>query len=214
MSNFIKLISNTIKHWYLPLITGVIFIVLGIYVFGYPVESYVALSLVFSISFLVTGLMEVYFSISNRKILDNWGWSLVFGIVNAVIGVLLLMHPNISLNALPFYVGFMLMFRSITGLGYAFDLKNYGVPHWGRLMFMAVLGLIFSFILIWNPVFAGLTVVVWTALSLIMAGVYNIYVSLKLKKLKDTPKRISKELKEKFAAVKQEISEEIKKNSN
>jgi len=210
MTNFLKTVRNSIKYWYLPLIVGLLFIALGIYVFMSPLESYVTLSLVFSISFVISGLMEIYFSISNRDEIDNWGWNLVFGMLTLAVGVLLLMHPGISLTILPFYIGFLLMFRSIMAMGYALDLKNYGVLDWGNLMIMAILGLIFSFILVWNPLFAGMTVVVWTALALIAVGIYNIYASIKLKKLKNMPKKISKELKDKFQAIKQEIQDELK----
>ncbi|WP_103070155.1 HdeD family acid-resistance protein [Aquimarina sediminis] len=210
MKTFFKTVNDSVKYWYLPLIIGLIFIALGIYVLISPLESYVTLSYLFSISFVISGIVEIYFSVSNRNEIDNWGWNLVFGISTLIIGILLFMHPEISITILPFYVGFLLMFRSAMAMGYALDLKHYGVLDWGNLMILGILGFIFSFILIWNPLFAGITILVWTALALIAVGVFNIYVSIKLKKLKNIPSKISKELKDKLAAIKQEIQEELK----
>ncbi len=151
------------------------------------------------------------FSISNRKQIDNWGWTLTFGIATTLFGILLLVNPQISMTTLPFYVGVVVLFRSVMGIAYALDLKKYGVLEWGNLMIFAVLGLLFSFILIWNPVFAGMTIVVWIGLAIIAGGIFNIYLSLKLKKLNKKSSEISQELKEKYEKVKQEIHDELNK---
>ncbi len=45
-----KMVRNSIKYWYIPLIVGIILIGLGIYTFTSPQESYLALALLFSLS--------------------------------------------------------------------------------------------------------------------------------------------------------------------
>lgn len=208
-TNYLKMLSGSIKHWYLSLIAGIIFIGVGILVFSTPLESYVTLSIIFSVSFLVTGIMDSIFSITNRDEMEGWGWNLALGLLTIVVGILLIIHPEVSMVTLPFIVGFVVLFRSIMAIGVALDLRSYYVLDWGYLMVMGVLGVIFSFILLWNPVFAGMTLIFWTALAFIVLGVHSIYVSLKLKKLHDIPKKISKELKDKFNQVKQDIQKEI-----
>jgi len=210
MSNFLKTVTNTVKHWYIPLVVGLIFIGIGIYTLMSPLESYLTLSIIFSLSFLFSGLFETIFSISNRNEIDNWGWTLAFGILTFLLGVLLIMNPVISITTLPLYVGFIVLFRSIMGISYALELKNYGVLDWGNLMAIGILGLIFSLILIWNPLFAGFSIVLWTGLTLISGGVFSLYLSLKLKKIKDMPSKISKDLKDKYNAIKREIQNELK----
>lgn len=209
MSNFLKTVTNTIKHWYIPLIVGLIFIGIGIYTLVSPLESYLTLSIIFSLSFLITGLSEIIFSISNRHEIDNWVWTLTFGILTFILGILLIMNPAISITTLPFYIGFLILFRSIMGISYALELKNYGVLDWGNLMVVGILGVVFAFILIWNPLFAGFSVVFWTGLAIISGGVFSVYLSFKLKKIKSAPKKVSKELKEKYDAIKREIQKEL-----
>ncbi len=196
MDNFFKTITNAIKYWYIPLIVGIIFSLTGIYTLFSPLESYLTLSVLFSLSFLLSGISEIIFSVSNRKEIDNWGWTLTFGIVTTLFGVLLLANPHISITTLPFYIGVVVLFRSITGIAYALDLKKYGAVEWSSLMIVAILGLLLSFILIWNPLFAGLTLVIWTGMALISAGIYSIYLSFKLKKLNAKSKQVPQELKE------------------
>jgi len=57
------------------------------------------------------------------------------------------------------------------------------VPDWGWLLFIGITGVISAFIMIWNPVFAGLTIVAYTAVAFLSIGIFQIYLSFRLKKL-------------------------------
>ena len=179
-----KNVRNTIRYWYLILILGIILILVGIWVFMTPLESYVTLSILFAFTFLVTGIIEIIYAFSNRQISDNWGWSFAGGIIDFIIGVLLVSKPQVSMHALPFFVGFAILFRSIMAVGWSLELKRQKVIDWGNLLAVGILGLIFSFIMIWNPLFGGMTIVFYTALAFIVMGVFQVYLSFKLKKLK------------------------------
>jgi len=202
-----KTFNDTIKHWYIPAIVGSIFIVVGIYTFASPATSYVALSILFSLSFLFSGISEIVFSLTNRNEMDNWGWVLAFGILTTVIGGLLLSNPAVSMATLTFYVGFLILFRSISALSFSLDLKDYGIGDWGALMALSVIGLIFSIIMIWNPAFACMTIVIWTGLAFITTGIFSLYMAFKLKKLNELPQKMSEDLKLRHRQLQQEISE-------
>jgi len=208
-ANFIKMVINSVKHWYLPLIAGLIFIGVGIYSFMQPVESYLALTILFSLAFLFNGISDIAFAVANRENMEGWGWDLAMGILTTLVGILLISNPAISMLTLPFYVGFVVMFRSISAIGTSLELKKYYVQDWGYLLAIGILGVIFSFILLFNPGFAGLSIVIWTALAFITIGIFSIYFSLKLKKLHDIPKNISKEVKKRFEDVTLEVKKEI-----
>lgn len=212
ITDFFKQVRGTIKHWYLPLIAGIILIFMGIWTFKEPEKTYVALSFFFSLTFVISGLFETVFSFSNRKVIDNWGWNLVMGLITLVIGIIMFAKPEISMVTLPFYVGFVILFRSMNAIAISLDLKNYGVLDWGNIMALGILGLLFAIILLWNPGFAGLSIVIWTGMALIMAGVINILISMKLKKIHDVPKKISKGLRNKFEELEKEMMEEMKKS--
>lgn len=125
VSSFFKSVSKAIKHWYLPLIVGIIFIALGILVLFTPMESYLALAFIFSISFLVSGISEIIFAISNRKQMEGWGWNLSIGILTVLLGIVLINNPAISIVTLPFVVGFVVLFRSIMAISTSLDMRNY-----------------------------------------------------------------------------------------
>lgn len=206
--SFFSSIRNAVKYWYIPLLVGILFVVISIVVFTSPMGSLLALSLLFALSFLFGGLSEVVFSIVNRDRLDNWGWSLAFGILTFIVGISLVSHPELSISVLAFYIGFLLLFRSIASISFAMDIKKYGSKDWGGLLAFGILGAIVSFILIWNPLFAGLSVVVLVALSFLFTGLFSILLAMQLRKLHKSSKEISQGLRDKISKLQEEIRRE------
>ena len=190
-TEIINSVKDYSKHWYLSLILGILFIGAGIWVFMTPVSSYLALSIFFSVTIFISGISEIIYSISNRKEMDNWGWVLTGGIIDLLLGLWLMASPLLSIAILPFVVGFMLMVRSMMAIGFAIDLKDFSDSGWGWLLALSILGLLFSFVLLWNPAFAGLTLVICTGCAFITLGIYRIILSFKLKHLHNLSKKIS-----------------------
>ena len=145
-NSLFKKVKKAIDYWYIPLLVGILFVGIGIWSFITPLAAYLTLAFLFSISFLGSGIFEIIFAISNRKKIDNWGWTLASGILGLVVGILLISNPLISITILPLYVGFVILFRSIMAIVIAFDLKSYAVPDWANLLVLGILGIIFSFI--------------------------------------------------------------------
>jgi uncharacterized membrane protein HdeD (DUF308 family) len=210
MTTFFKTISNTIKHWYMPLIIGLLLIAMGIYIFTVPLATYLTLTAFFTASFIASGILEIYFSVANRNEIDGWGWYLTGGILTLFVGILLAVEPGISATTLPFFVGFSLLFKSFQGLGLAFDLKNYGILRWGNLALTSVLGIIFSLLLVMNPIFTGISLVTLTAFAFIFAGISGIVLAFDLKKLKNLPAQISSDLNNKMEKLKEEYKAKYK----
>ena len=179
-----KQIAYEARYWWLSLITGILFIITGFWVFRTPVESYLMLAVLFSVVFFVNGIIEIYTAISERKETDGWGWILAGGILDLIIGFILMTYPAISISILPFIVGFGLMFRSIMAIGISINMQIYEVKNWGWMLFFGIIGLLFSIFLLMNPVIAGLSIVVWTAMAFLVIGFYKIWLAFQLRQLK------------------------------
>lgn len=207
-NQFINSIKKSVKHWYIPLIVGILFVALSIVVITSPENSLLGLSIFFALTFLFSGLSEIIFSITNRSQLDNWGWSLAFGIITFVVGISLASYPALSLTVLAFYVGFLILFRSIAAISFALDIKKYGSENWVGLLIFGILGAIVSFILIWNPVFAGMSVLVLIALSFLFAGLFSIFLAIQLRKIHKSAKQMSPILKARYDSLMEDIRQE------
>ncbi len=176
-------ITEATRYWWLALLSGILFIIAGIWVLRTPLESYFLLAMLFAMIFLVTGAIEVFTAIAGRKVVTGWGWTLAGGILDLLVGFILVSNPLLSATVLPFVVGFGVLFRSVMAIGGSLEMKSMGVPSWGWLLALGIIGLLCSFILLSNPLFAGMTVVVWTAMAFIAIGIARIWAGFGMRSL-------------------------------
>lgn len=111
-------IEHSVKNWWMSLILGILYIGVAICLMFAPLSSYVALSIVFSISMLISGILEILFAISNKHV-SSWGWYLAGGIIDLIIGIYLVAYPMVSMEIIPFLIAFWLMFRGFSATGYS-----------------------------------------------------------------------------------------------
>ena len=110
-------IKHSVKNWWTSLLLGIVYIIVALWLMFSPLSSYVALSIVFSISMLISGILEIIFSLSNRKGVPSWGWYLVGGIIDLILGIYLIAYPMVSMEVIPFIIAFWLMFRGFSSTG-------------------------------------------------------------------------------------------------
>ena len=135
---------------------GIVYIIVALWLMFAPLSSYVALSIVFSISMLISGILEILFAVSNRKGVPSWGWFIVGGIIDVILGIYLIAYPMVSMEVIPFIIAFWLMFRGFSSTGCSIDLKGYGTRDWGWYMAFGILAIICSLLILWQPAIGAL----------------------------------------------------------
>ncbi len=176
--------SELVRNWWLFLITGLLFLITGVWVLLTPLESYITLSVLFGVIFFVAGLTKIVFSVSNKNYISGWGWYLGIGIIDFLLGILLILHPEISMVTLPFLMSIWLMLKGTTLIGIAIDIKQFNIPNWWVLLTGGILTTVFAFFILFNPLIGVFTIVIWTGLAFLTAGLINTMLSFKIKKLK------------------------------
>ncbi len=185
MKSFTNTGQQIIKNWWLMLLLGILFLLVGIIAVGYPTPSLVFLTTFFSVSFFILGIFEIAFSVSNTHT-SNWGWYFVGGLLDLLIGIILISSNIITqMGILAFFIGFWLMFKGASLIGHSFDLKNIGIKNWGWLLILGILELIVSIIIIFYPPVALAALLIWVSISLVFLGIYYIGLSFSLKNIKN-----------------------------
>ena len=204
-------VRNSISHWYIVFLVGLVFIGIALLVFLRPAESLLALATLIGIGFVFAGIIEILFSLANRHEIHNWGWPLAFGVLTALVGIFFLTHPDFSVMAMTLSLGFLVLFRSIASISFSLELKHYGAKDWWVMILLGALGIFCAFALLMSHMLAATTLVLWAGLSLLAAGVYNIVLALRLRRLKGISSRLSEELLAKYHQIQHEIQEELHK---
>ena len=181
----LRRIAYPASHWWLSLLLGILFIIIGVWVLKTPVASYLALVTIFSAVLIINGVAEIFSALfmTSQQDSGGWGWILAGGIIDILIAILIMSKPGITVIILSFFIAFGLLFRSMMAIGAAIDLKKSHDSYWGLLLLIGIIGLIFPFIILRNPDIAGLTVVFWTGLAFIIIGVFRVLLSLRLRRL-------------------------------
>lgn len=183
MENVLSKIKKVIKHWWIGVLLGILFVLLGIWVIQTPIESFITFAIYFAIVYILGGIGAIVFSISNREALEGWGWQLAGGILQLVLGFALLANPGVSMVVLAFFVGFWLLFQGISTISIAVELKKEGQKNWGWVLFSGVLTAILAFMVLVNPLYAVSMLSIFIGLSLIMAGIAQILIGIEMKKV-------------------------------
>src|SRR5690554_2749322 len=182
-SYILSSLKDTLKHWYIPLIVGIVFILTSIAVFSTPLNALLTMAIFMSISFIIGGIFEIIFAITNHKAMDNWGWTLAFGIFTLIAGIVLVTNPGLSILTLSLYVGFAILFRSIASISFAIDIKRYANSHWKGLLALGIVGVILSIILLLRPIYAGLSAVYLMGFGFLFSGIFSVYWAFQLRKI-------------------------------
>ncbi|MCP3894595.1 MULTISPECIES: HdeD family acid-resistance protein [Bacteroides] len=176
-------LNQSIKNWWMSLLLGILYIGVAIALMFSPLGSYIALSIIFSISMLLSGIVEIAFAFSNRKRVSSWGWYLAGGIIDLILGIYLITYPMVSMEVIPFIIAFWLMFRGFSGTGYAMDLKRYGSRTWGWYMTFGILAILCSLLILWQPAVGALYAVYMISFTFLIIGFFRVMVSFELKTL-------------------------------
>ncbi|WP_134087690.1 HdeD family acid-resistance protein [Olivibacter sp. XZL3] len=185
MATFMQEIKREVKNWWLFTIIGVLLLIAGLYTISNPLASFLGLSVFFGGLIFLNGIMELSFALGNRRRLHHWGWTIAAGILDIILGFVLLLYPGLSMSILPFLVGFYVLLLGASLSSYAFQLNNLAVKGWGWILAGGILTILFGLSMIFNPVIGIATIVGWTAFAFLIAGVVTIVFSLQLKRIKD-----------------------------
>lgn len=101
-------------RWWVLLVSGLVNVVFGVAALYY----YPGLSLAFAVTLtawwlLVTGGLASYAAMVERQMGVSWGWTLAFGILSIICGVLAIMNPPTTLAAL---MGLIAGFAIVAGV--------------------------------------------------------------------------------------------------
>lgn len=205
---FLSFVKGSVRLWFIPLVVGILFVLLGVISFINPSTSLFTLGILFSLTFMIGGVFEMIFSLENRFRMYNWGWKLVMSILTFMIGLLLYFKPEISILTLSLYVGFLILFRSFAAISFAMDFRRYANRSWLGLLVFGILGVLAAFFLLWNPIWVAIYTVILLALNLSFAGIFSIYYGLELRKIKKVSRKMSPEIRDRINQLKQDLRNE------
>src|SRR5262249_47331142 len=111
--------------FFLSLLMGVVYVVLGLMFLRHPGEALMAMSLFLACALMISGLFRIIGSLMYR--FPQWGWTLVGGVISLLLGIYIYaLWPLDSLIIIGLFVGIDMIFTGWTWIALALAVKNLG----------------------------------------------------------------------------------------
>ena len=163
---------RAIRNWWLVVALGVLMLAVGVAVFVFPDISYWAMSLIFGVLMLISGLSYIWLAATNQRGVVGRGWVMAGGIIELLLGVILTAAPGITAMTLPLFLGFWLLIRSFALMGVGADMSSIRIRGSGWTMFSGVVLMLFAIIIVMQPLYFGVDVVIgWVGATLVLFGI-------------------------------------------
>src|SRR5262245_32816026 len=109
--------------FFLALLSGILGVVVGLMLLSNPIEGGITLTILLASFLFVGGIFKAVAVIAHR--FEGWGWLLLSGVIDVVIGVLIWREmPMSGLTIIGLLVGISLIFRGVSWLMVGFSLKQ------------------------------------------------------------------------------------------
>lgn len=178
-----NIIGSITRYWWVPLITGILSIAIGIWCFCNPVESLTVLAYFFAACLCASGLLNLFYSLSNLR---GYGWisMMAIGLLEIICGGWMFFLPAAVLTTVFVYaVGIYLIFVCICSISEACSLMSYSSTWVAWLVGFLLATLVFAVIFLAGPIVGGIAAWLYIGLSFIFFGIYRIILSAQIRKI-------------------------------
>jgi uncharacterized membrane protein HdeD (DUF308 family) len=169
-------VDRNMRHWWVFLIRGVLFILLGVYMILSPASSYAALGFLLGLTVFIVGVAELLRVVRDPDARSR-GWHLMLGLIDILLGVILMGHIAASEIILRIIVGIWFLFGGIS----VFRFSHFTGGRSWVVTLGGVLIILFALLILFNPVFGAMTIVLWTGIAFIITGIFYVALGYRVK---------------------------------
>jgi uncharacterized membrane protein HdeD (DUF308 family) len=179
-----RTLARVLPPWWLMLITGIAWIVVGVIVLRFDYTSVSAISLLFGFVAIAAGVMEIWVMI----LAAGW-WKLfhlVLAIVFIVAGIVAFIHPGDTFKALAAVFSFFLIFAGTWDIIVSISTRH-EIEVWWLQLVAGIIELALGF---WAAGYYGrsaVLLVAWVAAFAVIRGVRDIVLAFRVREVQHAP---------------------------
>jgi uncharacterized membrane protein HdeD (DUF308 family) len=139
--------ENLNKFFISSIVLSIIMFVIGMILIIYPEISFLTITYILSVILIVNGLYFI-FGKDGSILFSSF---LTLGVVELILGIIMLRNPDIVMTLFPIVVGIVMITKSSFDLKISLILKDCNYKNWIILFILAVLSIICGALIIVNP---------------------------------------------------------------
>jgi uncharacterized membrane protein HdeD (DUF308 family) len=170
--------------WWLFLLVGLLGVIAGVIILFKPSSSLATLAVIAGIFLLLDGIIELVHSFFKET--ANRGMVALFGVLTAIVGVLLVRHPVGSVTFIALLIGIWLIAIGVVRLATAFDEPE----HRGWFALLGVVELVAGIVIVANPTIGYTTLAVLVGIAFVLNGIAMAAVGWGMQELRKRPSTV------------------------
>ena len=171
-------------YWWIPLLFGVVFMLIGYWILRSPEESFEKITKFIGVIFLISGSIQLYFTIRNRRGIPGWGFQLAGDLFDLAVGTALVINPSLLLKLITLFVGIWLIANSIAIFMKAAEARKAQHKYWAWEFTLGIFLTLQAIVFLWHPMLLGITIAVWTGIAFIILGIFRIALTFRLRRMR------------------------------
>lgn len=162
-----------IRNWKVTLLSGLLALLFGIVILSWPAATTLVLLIFFGALVLLDGIFHVIQAIMEARAKEKWVLTLLFGLLEVVVGIIVLARPGVGLGAFLVLAIVYLVAYGFVELFAAFEMQ----ASMGLRALIAITGLlsvVVGFIFMFRPGLGIRTVILFIGIYSIFVGILRI----------------------------------------
>ena len=154
---------------------SVLMLILGICLIVKPQISATVICYFFGLILIIAGVARIVCYV--QRIIGKFFYYYEFwqGLLDIFIAILLFLHPQNVVFAMPIIIGIIILIDSVFSLQTALVAKQWGLYNWWGILIFSILNTVFAFLLIAYPFGSSVILTVFLGISLIANSIQSIY---------------------------------------
>ncbi len=173
------------KNFNLSLITSIVFVILGLFLFIRPDATITTISYIMGGVLLILGIISIIRYFKSDYGINALDFDLVYGVLVIIAGFYLIFNPTMLASLFPFILGIWIIINSVTKFQYSLLLKKMGKSDWKYTLLISFLTFAWGVVLLINPLESVLVITQIIGIFIIIYAVLDIIDNFILKKNED-----------------------------
>lgn len=161
--------------WRIPFLLGVITFVLGVIITFRPVQTLIAIAVLFGVVMIVSGIYHIVRALDSRE--HERVWRGITGVLFILAGLLLFRHLDLSVALIGLFVGFVWVFQGVSSLAEAISHRHEGAGT-GWAVFFGIISLVAGIVVIAAPIASIAALTIFLGIWFIVMGLMEMFGSL------------------------------------
>lgn len=175
------------------LVFGILLIIGGVLMIVKPIAATKALTIIVGICFVVSGFFHFFAYREADALVPNVGFLMVQGIMDVLIGLMMIFWWESFAMMIPVVIGFWMIFTGMMRIPEAFTRKKLGVPGWFWNLLLGILIIVGGFFVFSYPGIATMATLSVLGIYLIVSGISIIGEFFSLRKIGKAASDLTKE---------------------